>query len=170
MFWFWCYQVACWMVNTYFGLYFPLFFMSLAPLRQRWLGLEGWLEDGHKKGHQNQIKLAFLEVWTWNLLHLFRISSCQKGRSPEIQQFFSRFMPGTKISARLLVIPWFFSEKHLQTLDQSLDEADVSAKAPGLTRQSSIYKDMSPWAPNSSKKSNQMKKSTICGEEGDMKE
>lgn len=69
--------VACWMVNTYFGLYFPLFFMSLAPLR-------------------------------------------------------------------LFVIPWFFSEKDLQTLDHSLDEADVSAKAPGLTRQSSIYKDMSP--------------------------
>ena len=30
-------QVACWMVNTYFGLYFPLFFMSLAPFRLDWL-------------------------------------------------------------------------------------------------------------------------------------
>lgn len=69
--------VACWMVNTYFGLYFPLFFMSLAPFR--------------------------------------------------------RFL-----------IPWVFSQKDLETLDHSLDEADQSAKAPGLNRQSSIYKDMSP--------------------------
>ena len=47
--------------------------------------------------------------------------------------------------ARRFLIPWVFSQKDLETLDHSLDEADQSAKAPGLNRQSSIYKDMSPW-------------------------
>eukprot|EP00435_Cladocopium_sp_Y103_P064241 s199_g25.t3 len=56
-------SVACWMVNTYFGLYFPLFFMSLAPFR--------------------------------------------------------RFL-----------IPLVFSEKDLQTLDHSLDEADQRSRNP----------------------------------------
>lgn len=46
--------------------------------------------------------------------------------------------------ARRFLIPWVFSQKDLETLDHSLDEADQSAKAPGLNRQSSIYKDMSP--------------------------
>jgi len=125
------------MVNTYFGLYFPLFFMSLAPLRQPMLGIGG-LENSHKNHEIHCIFSTF--------------PAAKRGNSPEIQHFcffFQICSLGTKISscqnpARLFVIPWFFSEKDLQTLDHSLDEADVSAKAPGLTRQSSIYKDMSP--------------------------
>ncbi|CAK9062447.1 Band 3 anion transport protein (Anion exchange protein 1) (AE 1) (Anion exchanger 1) (MEB3) (Solute carrier family 4 member 1) (CD antigen CD233) [Durusdinium trenchii] len=67
--------VACWMVNYYFGLYFPLFFISLAPFRR-------------------------------------------------------------------YLIPCIFSERDLKHLDHSLDDRDTSAKAPGFTRQSSIFKDM----------------------------
>eukprot|EP00913_Durusdinium_trenchii_P034638 g32404.t1 len=65
------------MVNYYFGLYFPLFFISLAPFRR-------------------------------------------------------------------YLIPCIFSERDLKHLDHSLDDRDTSAKAPGFTRQSSIFKDMSP--------------------------